>query len=129
MTNMQTASLLTGPHEPPLFGLDHDHVMSLGEVPEWISDDMLAAGVKVSLPCIQRKDPETGQPVLMYEPPFQPKDVIPVLYRAMNPPYNVVIGPTFFWGSTVNNSQELQATTPNMNFIMSAMPEKYWKKE
>ncbi len=127
MTNLQTASLLTGPHAPPLFGLDHDHVMSLREVPQWISDDMLTAGIKVSVPSILRKDPQTGQTVLMPEPPFKPKDVIPVLYRGMNPAYNVVVGPTYFWGSTVNNSQELQSSAPNMSFIISDMPEKYWK--
>ncbi len=127
MTNIQHAMLLTGPHEPPLYGLDHDHVMSLREVPEWISDDMLTAGVMVSVPSIPRKDPETGKTMLLAKPPFEPKDVVSLMYRGIQPPRHVVAGPTFMWSSAVNNSEELVATTPNMGMIISPMPEKYWK--
>lgn len=127
MTNIQHATLLTGPHEPPLYGLDHDHVMSLKEVPEWISDDMLTAGVMVSVPGIARKDPETGKTVLLAKPPFEPKDVVALMYRGIQPPRHVVAGQTFLWSSVVNNSEELVAVTPNMGMIISPMPEKYWK--
>lgn len=132
MTNLQTAELLTGPHEPPLYGLDHDHVMDLAEVPEWISDDMLNAGIVVSIPCIPRKEDVPGHPherrtKLLPKPPFEPGDIIPVMYRGIQPPRHIKVGRTFLWSSVVNNSEELQATAENMSFIISAMPQKYWK--
>ncbi len=132
MTNLQTAELITGPHEPPLYGLDHDHVMDLAVVPEWISDDMLNAGIVVSVPCIPRKEDVPGRPherrtKLLPKPPFEPGDSIPVMYRGIQPPRAITVGNTYFWGSTVNNSQELQSMVENMSFIMSPMPQKYWK--
>jgi hypothetical protein len=126
LTNLQTAELLTGPHEPPLYGLDHDHVMSLAAAPEWISDDMLTAGIVVSVPGIRRKDPETGRTMLLPAPPFGKGDPFPVMYRGIQPPRHVRAGTTFLWSSVVNNSPELVPTTPNMTMIISPMPEKYW---
>ncbi len=132
MTNLQTAELLTGPHEPPLFGLDHDHGMDLADVPEWISDDMLNAGIVVSVPCIPRKEDVPGHPherrtKLLPKPPFDPGDIIPVMYRGIQPPRHIKVGNTYLWASTVNNSEELQSMVENMSFIMSDMPHKYWK--
>jgi len=126
MTNLQTAQLLTGPHEPPLYGLDQDHVMSLEDAPEWVSHEMLNAGIVVSVPAIRRKDPETGDTVLMFEPPFKKHDTFAVMYRGIQPPRYVKAGPTFLWASVVCNSPALVPVTPGMNMIISPMPEKYW---
>lgn len=127
MTNVQYATLMTGPHEPPLFGLDNDHVMSLVETPKWLSSDMLEAGIVVTLPAIRRTDPDTGQSFLLSEPPFEQGDKLAVMYRGLQPPRYVVAGPTFLWGSAVLISPELTLTTPNVNLIMSPMPKKYWR--
>ena len=126
MTDLQTAKLLTGPHVPPLFGLDQDHVMSLDHAPEWVSGEMLNAGIVVSVPSIPRKDPETGKTWLLPKPPFNKGDPFAVMYRGIQPPRHVVAGTSFLWSSMVNNSPELVPVTPNMSMIISAMPKKYW---
>ena len=126
MTSLQTAELLTGPHEPPLFGLDQDHVMSLDHAPEWAAGEMLNAGIVVSVPSIRRRDPETGHTMLLPKPPFDKGGTFQVMYRGIQPPRHVKAGPTFLWGSAVCNSPALVPVTPNMELIISPMPEKYW---
>lgn len=131
MTNLQTAQLLTGPHVPPLYGLDHDHVMSLAEAPEWVSGEMLNAGIVVSVPSIPRKEPDARDPdrshtCLLPAPPFEKGDTFAVMYRGIQPPRHVRAGPTFLWASVVCNSPALVPVTPNMSMIISPMPEKYW---
>jgi hypothetical protein len=126
MTNLQTAELLTGPHEVSLYGLDQDHVMSLDHAPEWVSGEMLNAGIVVSVPSIPRRDPETGDTMLLPKPPFDKGDTFQVMYRGIQPPRHVKAGQTFLWASMVCNSPALVPVTPNMELIISPMPEKYW---
>lgn len=126
MTNLQTPQLLTGPHEPPLYGLDHDHVMSLAEAPDWVSHEMLNAGIVVSVPSIRRKDPESGHTVLLPAPPFGKGETFAVMYRGIQPARHVRAGQSFLWASVVCNSPELVPVTPNMSMLISPMPEKYW---
>lgn len=125
MTNLQTASLLTGPFEPPFFGLDVDHVMSLQDRPSWISDEMLVAGVTVSIPAIPRYD-EDGEQMVFDKPPFEPGDPVQLMYRGLQPPRAVVAGNTFLWASAVCNSEALVHGTPDESMIISAMPYIYW---
>jgi len=127
MTNVQYGSLLTGPHEPPLYGLENDHVMSLAARPEWISDDMLAAGIVVTVPAIRRTDPVTGATFLLAKEPWEEGDRLAVMYRGLQPPRYVVAGPTILWGSAVLISPELTGVTENVTLNMSPMPKKYWR--
>lgn len=126
MTNIQTGALLTDPFNVPLYGLDVDHVMSLEAKPQWLADEMLVAGIMVSVPAIPRLDPETGRPVLLLEPPMKNGRPFEVMYRGIQPPRAVVAGPTFLWASLVCNSEPLLDAS-NTSMVISAMPRIYWK--
>lgn len=127
MTNFQTAGIVSDRYSPPLYGLDVDHVFSLAERPEWVSDDMLIAGLNVTVPAIPRHDPETGAPMVLPEPPWQPGDHVQVMYRGEQPPRAIVAGTCFFWGSFVCNTEALvMPGTPSFSFQISAMPKIYW---
>lgn len=131
MHNVQYASLLTGAHEPWLFGRDHDHVMSLAEAPAWLHPDMLRASTVMTVPAIPRCRPcADGQGSETFThacEPWQPGDRVALMYRGQQPPRYATAGQTFLWGTSVNNSPELAASTENWVLNMSAMPKRYWK--
>lgn len=126
LTNLQTGTLLTGPFEPELFGIDYDHVMSLASAPDWLEPVLLEAGIVVSLPAIDRYDAD-DMPMVLPEPPWRPGDRVETLYRGIGPVRPVVAGPTYLWASVVCNSPALAKTLKNASFLMTAMPREYWK--
>ena len=126
MTNLQTGRLLTAAHEIPLFGLDVDHIMSLGTAPDWLEADMLEAGTVVTLPAIDRRDAD-GNLIIHAAPPFSEGDDVNCLYRGLQPPRRLVAGVTYFWSGIVCNSEELKDITEGMSMIVTIMPRRYWR--
>lgn len=128
MTNFQTAGIISDRYSPPVYGLDVDHVFSLTERPEWVSDDMLTAGINVSVPAIPRYNPETGQTMVLPAPPWKEGDHVQVMYRGEQPARAIVAGKTFFWGSFVVNSEgSIDPESPEFSAMISPMPKIYWK--
>lgn len=105
LTHLQTAALATGRFDVPAFGPDYDHVMSLKERPDWLSDAMLEAGIVMSAPAARLRDPETWEPDIPTSPPFVPGKTIELLYRGMPPVYRAVAGETYLFGSAVSCSE------------------------
>ncbi len=128
MTNFQTAGFVSDRYSPPVYGLDVDHVFSLAKRPQWVSDDMLIAGLNVSVPAIPRYDPETDEPMILPGPPWEEGDHVQVMYRGEQPPRAIVAGKCFFWGSMVCNSEGLlDPESPEATLMLSPMPKIYWK--
>lgn len=121
MTNLQTARLASGAFEPPVWGPDYDHIMSLLEPPQWLDPGLLRAGSVVSVPAIKLKH-EGGIPA---GDPFGVGNPVTTLYRGMGPPYSVVAGPTFFSATAVCNSPEADPYK-GKNLFISEMPREYW---
>lgn len=139
MTNLQTASLVTSPFEPQVFGPDYDHVMSLAERPDWLQQPaMLEAGIIVTTPIVRLVDPETGEPTIPTEPPFAGGSPIEVLYRGIGPARSVIVGATYLYCTEVCNSPRFFADRPNYDSYLdslpnvepvchfSMMPKRYW---
>ncbi len=126
MTRLQTARLLTGPFEAPLFGIDVDHVMSLAGRPDWLDADLMASGIVVSLPDVARCDAE-GRPVITADPPFHPGDALTLFYRGLGPPRLGTAGTCWLWGGAVCNSPELAPVTPGTSLLLTEMPRQYWR--
>lgn len=101
LTHLQTGMLASDPFDVPAFGPDYDHVMSLAERPDWISDPMLEAGVIVSAPAARLRDPETWEPDIPTSPPFVAGKKMRLLYRGLPPAYTAIAGQTYLFGSAV----------------------------
>jgi hypothetical protein len=139
MTNLQTAALVTSPFEPPVFGPDYDHVMSLLERPGWLQQDaMLESGVVVTTPIVQLTDSQTGRPTIPGISPFSKGTTVEVLYRGIGPVRSVTAGASYLFSTVVCNSPIFFAQPPAYNsylntlpdvpgvFDISQMPKKYW---
>ena len=139
MTNLQTATLVTGPLEPQVFGPDFDSVMSLQQRPDWLEQDaILEAGIIVTAPKLRLLDADTGQPTIPPDPPFNPGESIELLYRGIGPARNAVAGPTYLHCTAVCNSPRFFAERPDYNSYLrdlpevaeschiSPMPKRYW---
>ncbi|MEM7561742.1 MAG: hypothetical protein AAF353_01700 [Pseudomonadota bacterium] len=139
MTNLQTAMMVTNAFEPPVYGPDYDHAMSLAERPDWLGQDaMLEAGVLVTTPIVRLVDPETGEPSIPAEPPFAEGGKIDVLYRGIGPARTVVAGPTYSYCTAVSCSPRFFMKKPEYDnyldsipavpqvFHFSIMPKRYW---
>ena len=139
MTNLQTARLATKLLEPPAFGPDYDHIMSLKERPDWLQQDaLLEAGIIVTTPEVRLIDADSGEPVIPVEAPFKEGEEIEVLYRGMRPVRSLIAGPSYLFCSAVCNSPQffgapvgdhkqltrLPKVQPVCEF--TPMPEKYW---
>jgi len=139
MTNLQTASLVTSPFEPQVFGPDYDHVMSLAERPDWLEQpSMLEAGIVISTPIVRLVDPHTGEPTLPAKLPFEVGSNIDALYRGIGPARSIKAGPTYLFCTEVCNSprfftpradydsylDSLPTFEPFCHF--SQMPKRYW---
>ena len=139
MTNLQTATLVTSPLEPQVFGPDYDSVMSLAERPEWLEQNaMLEAGIVVTTPGVRLLDPETGLPTIPAGPPFNQGERVDVLYRGIGPARSVVAGPTYLHATAVCNSPRFFIAKPEYDSYLrdlprvaeslhiSTMPKRYW---
>ena len=139
MTNLQTATLVTSPFEPQVFGPDYDHVMSLAERPKWLEQNaMLEAGIVVTTPIVSLVDPDTGQPTIPVQQPFAEGSEIEVLYRGMVPARTVIAGASYLYCTAVCNSPRFFAKPPPYNNYLdtlpkvepvcdfSMMPKRYW---
>lgn len=104
MTNLQNACQASGPFQAAAFGPDYDHVMSLAERPDVLDDSQLEAGVVVSLPAIQLRDPVTGHQTIPGKWPYGKGDRIQLLYRGILPEFTVTAGETFLFGTAVCSS-------------------------
>lgn len=139
MTNLQTARLATRLLEPPAFGPDYDHIMSLQKRPDWLKQDaMLEAGIVITTPNVRLTDAASGQPVIPIDSPFSEGEEVEVLYRGMRPIRSLVAGPSylfctavanspqFFGGATEDSDQRtaLPKVQPVCHF--SQMPKLYW---
>ena len=139
MTNLQTARCLSGPFEPPVFGPDYDHVMSLSARPDWLpQDEMLEAGIVVTAPLVELVDSEGGFPNIPESVPFTSGQEIELMYRGMGPPLKAVAGDSFLYSTAVCNSEDFFVPRPPhhsyydhlphvpMILGISAMPSHYW---
>jgi len=140
MTNLQTASLAASPFEPPVFGPDYDHVMSLAERPKWLEkpSSMLEAGIVITTPIVRLVDPETGQPTIPTAAPFAEGDSIDALYRGIGPVRSLTAGTTYLYCTEVCNSPRFFADRPDYGSYLdnlpdiepvchfSLMPKRYW---
>ena len=138
MTNLQTASLVTTPFEPQVFGPDYDSVTSLTGKPDWLDDTMLEAGIIVTAPIVRLVDPESGLPTIPPDPPFKQGDAIEVLYRGIGPARNIVAGATYLHCTEVCNSPRFFVDKPRQDSYLhllpdvtpschiSLMPKRYW---
>lgn len=139
MTNLQTASLITSAFEPPVFGPDYDHVLSLASRPDWLEQDaLLEAGVIVTTPVVRLVDPETDLPTIPAEAPFAEDEKVEVLYRGMLPVRSVIAAKTYSYCTPVCNSPRFFMPKPEQDsylqslpqvpiaFEFSIMPKRYW---
>lgn len=139
MTNLQTASLVSSAFEPQVFGPDYDHVLSLADCPDWLSQaSMLEAGIVVTTPMVRLTDPATGQPTIPAQQPFAAGSEINVLYRGIGPSRSVTAGKTYLYATTICNSEAFFAEKPAYDnyldnlpavpavFDFSPMPKRYW---
>lgn len=135
MTNLQTAALATTPFEPPAFGPDYDHVMSLGAPVHWLEPSMLKAGIVVTVPKIPLVDLETGKPTIPCEMIFKPGEEFEVIYRGLTPVKKVIAGHTFLQCTLVCNGPGNSISTdkvmpckcdPKNACHLSIMPKVYW---
>jgi len=85
---------------------DYDHVVSLGEVPKWLPNDLLEAGAAVDLPDKPRfgndKDRARG---VRCAPPFQNETEINVRYRGEDP-RSIKIGTNKFFCTRIANNPD-----------------------
>jgi hypothetical protein len=124
MTNLQTASLATGPYEPQVFGPDYDHVMSLAERPDWLEQaSMLEAGIVVSTPKVRLLDPQTGDPAIPAEMPFAEGEIIEALYRGIGPARQIKAGVTYLYCTEVCNSPRFFQPKPPYDSYLHSLPE------
>ena len=124
MTNLQTASLASGPFEPQVFGPDYDHVMSLAERPDWLEQaSMLEAGIVVSTPLVRLVDAQTGNPSIPVQSPFTQGDTIEVLYRGIGPARQIKAGVTYLYCTEVCNSPRFFQEKPDYDSYLDSMPE------
>ncbi len=139
MTNLQTARCLSGPFEPPVFGPDYDHVMSLSARPDWLpQDEMLEAGIVVTAPLVELVDSEGRFPNIPESVPFARGQEIELMYRGMGPPLKAIAGVSFLYSTAVCNSEDFFVPRPPhqsyydhlphvpMILGISAMPSHYW---
>ena len=123
MTNLQTASLVTSPFEPQVFGPDYDSVTSLAGKPKWLDDTMLEAGIVVTTPIVRLIDPDTGLPTIPPDPPFKQGDSIDALYRGIGPARTIVAGPTYLHCTEVCNSPRFFMDRPAQDSYLRSLPE------
>lgn len=127
MTNLQTAALASGRFEVPMYGPDHDHVMSLREPPAWLDKPLLEAGVVVSVPGLRLNDAETGAPTIPCGIPFNDGDRLQVLYRGMGEARTVIAGHTFLAATAVCNSEGMTVCPEDKSMMISATPKDLMK--
>lgn len=133
MTNLQTAALATGPFEPPAFGPDFDHVLSLQEPVSWLDAPLLEAGIVVSVPKWPMLDPLTGKPNIPCELLFEPGEEFEVMYRGLTPVKRVTAGHTYLQCTAVCNGPAGSISTAKVmpcaaqdSCHISLMPRIYW---
>ena len=137
--HLQTAMLVTDAFEPPVFGPDYDHVLSLAQRPDWLNQrSILEAGIVVTTPIVRLVDAESGEPTIPQTNPLIEGSVVDVLYRGIGPARTVSIGPTFSYCTAVSCSPRFFAEKPASNsylddlpevaktFEFSIMPKRYW---
>lgn len=127
MTNLQTARLASGKFEPPMFGPDFDHVLSLRAAPAWLDKPLLEAGVVVSVPALRLKDAKTGLPTIPCGAPCDDGQTLTVLYRGMGEGRSVVAGRTFLADTAVCNSEGMDVCPPEDSLVISATPKDLMK--
>ena len=123
MTNLQTASLATGPFEAQAFGPDYDHVMSLEAEPDWLHPTLLEAGVVVTTPAVRLWDRKTGTPTIPCGPPFKKDETVEVLYRGIGPVHTVTAAETVLCATAVCNSPSTQPCPGGTGMYISATPD------
>lgn len=121
MTNLQTASLATGPFEPEGFGPDFDNIMSLARAPDWLDPALLKAGICVSTPAIDMYDFDTWKT----EAVFPEGSQITTLYRGIGPARSVTAGKTYLNATAVCNSAGFWPDG-KICLFMSDMPPGYY---
>jgi hypothetical protein len=133
MTNLQTARLATGPFEPPAFGPDYDHVLSLAKPVDWLDAPLLEAGIVVTVPKIPLVDTVTGQITIPCKKIFAEGEEFEVVYRGLGPVKKVIAGATFLQCTAVCNGPEYSVSTPKVTPCsgedcchLSVMPRIYW---
>lgn len=123
MTNLQTARLATKLLEPPAFGPDYDHIMSLQKRPDWLQQDaMLEAGIVITTPNVRMIDTDSGDPIIPTDSPFAEGEEIEVLYRGMRPLRSVVAGPSYLFCTAVANSPQFFGAPSSDNKQVSKLP-------
>jgi hypothetical protein len=135
MTNLQTAALATSPFEPPAFGPDYDHVMSLNAPVDWLEPSMLKAGIVVTVPKIPLIDPVSGEPTIPCKKIFTPGEEFEVVYRGLTPVKKAIAGRTYLQCTAVCNGPAHSISTakvmpckcePSEACHISIMPKVYW---
>jgi len=133
MTNLQTAALATTPFEPPAFGPDYDHVMSLAKPVDWLEAPLLEAGIVVTVPKVPLIDPVTGKPTIPCKLIFAEGEEFEVIYRGLGPVKKVTAGATYLQctavcngpGGSVSTAKVMPCDGPDCCHL-SIMPKIYW---
>ena len=130
LTNKQIGTLASGKFDARAYGPDVDTVLSLAARPDWLVDDnLLEAGIVVSVADNPNYDPDTGKPKIPCEPRFKKDHTYNVLYRGLSPARPVVAGPTFMNCSAVINSPTLVPCSGEEMWGIMDMPKKYWNSK
>ncbi|WP_300035331.1 hypothetical protein [uncultured Roseobacter sp.] len=124
MTNLQTASLASGPFEPDAFGPDYDHQLTLKSAPSWLHPTLLKAGVIVTVPSVRLRDAE-GKPTIPCSSPFANGETIEVMYRGMGPPRQVTVGHTVLCATGVSNSEAVMPCPEAESMNISPTPDRF----
>lgn len=85
---------------------DFDHVLSLAEAPDWLSQTQLKAGVSVDFPNIPRVPPSPPGAVVHCINPLPKGSQQLVRYRGSSHPLPVKIGPTFWFCTKICNAND-----------------------
>ena len=131
MTNLQTATLATNAFEPPVFGPDYDHVLSLLTAPDWLAKPLLEAGIIITTPKIRLLDND-GKPTIPCDNVFAEGESVEVLYRGMGDVFRITAGCTFLQLTAVCNGPEGSSYThkvmpcPQNPGYISQTPRVYW---
>lgn len=117
MTHIQTAETSCNPFVPKSYGPDYDDVVALKSAPvravgsgmeKILDDDLLQAGVKVSIPELPLEVDEEGKKPAAYPIPMMMRKAEPVtvMYRGIGPSFTVTPEHCYLYATVVCNSPD-----------------------